>query len=258
MDKKRHVAIWLRMLATKEIATARLAKNLLKSQGTKITNAFKEGGQIAALRAVKQGQEDWVRILIGVYSHTILDFREYIQEQLGVRKSKSRYLDSAKAWVTANAYHKSKYITDTSEAFVKRVITDGLDNGLPEKEIAGNLQEYFVADSATSRARTIARTEVHNAASFGMQNGAEESELNLTREWVSVSDERSRDEHAEADGQPRGMDEPFDVGGEEVDYPGDGSPENSINCRCTLVYNQADTSFEGVSGDGDFSGDFEE
>jgi hypothetical protein len=34
------------------------------------------------------------------------------------------------------------------------------------------------------------------------------------------------------------IDKPFDVGGEQLMYPGDpdgGSPGNTINCRCTVL-----------------------
>jgi uncharacterized protein with gpF-like domain len=57
------------------------------------------------------------------------------------------------------------------------------------------------------------------------------------KEWLSVQDDRVRDAHAEADSQVVGIDEPFIVDGEELDYPGDpnGSAENVINERCSMV-----------------------
>ena len=40
-----------------------------------------------------------------------------------------------------------------------------------------------------------------------------------------------------ANGQLRKLDEPFLVGGEELDHPGaeSGSPENVINCHCVSI-----------------------
>lgn len=255
MKRERHVAIWLRMLAEKEIYLARASKNLFKAQATRIARAFQEGGQYEASQAVEKGEEEWIRVFVAVYSTTIRYFSEYIQEILTGKKSKNRFLDRAKTFISTQAYMKSKYVTKTSHEIVKRVITDGLEKGLSESQIAKNLKQDFGADSASGRSRMIARTEVHNAASYGMQNGAEETELPLLmREWVSVFDERTRDDHAEADGQKREMDEPFLIGDEEVDYPGDGSPENAINCRCTLIYEPSDTSFSGDPG-GDFISD---
>lgn len=59
-----------------------------------------------------------------------------------------------------------------------------------------------------------------------------------TKTWVAILDSTTREDHADADGQEVAADEPFSVGGEELDYPGDagGSPEQTINCRCTAVY----------------------
>lgn len=256
MDKKRHVAIWLRMLAEKEIAAARSTNNLLKAQGAKIKAAYEKGGQLAAFQAIKQGETDWVKVLVALYSPSIQDFGDYINEILGVVKSKSRFSDKSRLWVSKQAYMKSRFVTDTTHEIVKRVIDKGVEQGLSEKEIAKDIKESFFSEISEHRARTIARTEVHNAASWGMQNGAEESGLNLVREWVAVMDERTREDHAEADGQKRGMDEPFDVGGESVDYPGDGSVENSINCRCTVSYEPIDTSFGGNENNEDDEDDF--
>jgi len=57
------------------------------------------------------------------------------------------------------------------------------------------------------------------------------------KEWLATQDDKVRDAHAAADGQKVPIDESFDVGGEQLEYPGDvaGSPENVINCRCTWL-----------------------
>jgi uncharacterized protein with gpF-like domain len=118
---------------------------------------------------------------------------------------------------------------------MRGVIMNGQETGIGVSHIAANIRKA-VSDTAPWRARTIGRTETHTAAAYGMQAAAEETEEKLTREWISVSDNSTREEHEEADGQQRGMDEDFDVGGESVDIPGEGSAENAINCRCTLIY----------------------
>jgi uncharacterized protein with gpF-like domain len=60
----------------------------------------------------------------------------------------------------------------------------------------------------------------------------------MRREWIAASGERTRSSHNAADGQTVGMDEPFIIGGESLDYPGDpsGSADNVINCRCAVGY----------------------
>ncbi|MBL7684882.1 MAG: hypothetical protein JNK65_02475, partial [Deltaproteobacteria bacterium] len=60
--------------------------------------------------------------------------------------------------------------------------------------------------------------------------------IELTREWITAHDERVRSAHREADGQKRGLKENFIVGGESLLVPGEGSASNSINCRCSVIY----------------------
>lgn len=59
--------------------------------------------------------------------------------------------------------------------------------------------------------------------------------------WVTVGDALVRPAHVEANGQSRGeggVPGKFLVGGEALRFPGDpfGSPENTINCRCSLIF----------------------
>ena len=62
------------------------------------------------------------------------------------------------------------------------------------------------------------------------------------KEFIATPDERTRDGHAEADGQVVALAEPFivrnaDGEDEELMFPGDpnGSASNSCNCRCTVA-----------------------
>jgi len=87
----------------------------------------------------------------------------------------------------------------------------------------------------------IARTEttrVENGAKLDVGKQGEKLGFVMKKEWVSTTDERTRDEHSNADGQQVDMDEPFTVGGEQLMYPGDtslgASAWNTINCRCTI------------------------
>ncbi len=58
-----------------------------------------------------------------------------------------------------------------------------------------------------------------------------------TKTWETTSD-NPRPAHEDADGQEVPIDEPFDVDGEDLDYPGDpnGSDGNVINCMCIMSY----------------------
>jgi hypothetical protein len=68
------------------------------------------------------------------------------------------------------------------------------------------------------------------------EDGEVISEKKAQKMWTAILDERTRDAHAEADGQIVDEDEPYNVGGEELMEPGDdslgASDENICNCRC--------------------------
>lgn len=98
------------------------------------------------------------------------------------------------------------------------------------------------------RSETIARTEGHRIANEGQHEAFEQvleqaviPDDMVEREWVATDDDRTRDSHAEMDGQiVQGMDEPFvSPSGARMLFPGDTSydapPEELINCRCSIL-----------------------
>lgn len=60
----------------------------------------------------------------------------------------------------------------------------------------------------------------------------------------STADDRTRADHVDADGQEVDISDPFQVGDDELMYPGDpdGSAEQICNCRCSCTYSAPDDS----------------
>ena len=94
------------------------------------------------------------------------------------------------------------------------------------------------------RSETIARTEalgvVHAANDEAFRQAVDDQLIDGTqieRKWRTASDERVRPTHAAANGQVRGLNEPFLVGGSQLRYPGDsrGPAKEIIRCRCTVT-----------------------
>lgn len=114
-------------------------------------------------------------------------------------------------------------------------IQTGLQEGQSIDEIAIALRQLFDG-MKLSRARTIART----TGTAGFERGQKVAFLEggvETRSWLTQRDGRARPAHDAADGQEVGIEDPFTVGGESLQHPGDpnGSPGNVINCRCTQL-----------------------
>ena len=122
---------------------------------------------------------------------------------------------------------------------ITNVVTSGILQGKSIKGLADDLQARIPTmnrDSAIRTART-AVTGAQNAGRMDSYVAATKMGIEMEREWVSALDARTRPEHAEADGQVVGVDEPFIVGGEKLMFPGDrsGSGWNIYNCRCTMI-----------------------
>ena len=101
------------------------------------------------------------------------------------------------------------------------------------RRIARELGE--INHASTIRYARTAMTGAQNAGRQDAYKRAKETGVNMRRKWIATLDNRTRHEHRQLDGQIRGIDEPFEVDGQEIMFPGDPSaaPELTWNCRCT-------------------------
>jgi len=119
---------------------------------------------------------------------------------------------------------------------LRRTIRQGVDKGETISEIINRVHSVY-GQARSFRAERMARTEVGSAINFGKLEAIRSSKVVTEKEWVTVLDGREREEHAQVDGQIVPRNKAFRVGGERLMYPRDphGSPENIINCRCTII-----------------------
>lgn len=118
-------------------------------------------------------------------------------------------------------------------------VTSGILQGESIKHISDRLQDNIPQMNRDSAVRA-ARTAVTGAQNAGRQDSyqqAEEMGIQVEKQWLATLDDRTRHDHAVADGQTVPKDEPFIVGGYPLMYPGDPSgPGHEIyNCRCTMI-----------------------
>lgn len=163
----------------------------------------------------------------------------------------------AEAWFNDYTIEFAQPILATTERDVRQLLQQAQVEGwsIPtmqkhltevfEQYMAGELTPedfaWFEARMPAYRRELIARTETIRASNAGSNALYRDWGVQM-KEWLATNDERTRPDHAAANGQRVAVDARFDVGGEMLSHPGDpnGSPENTINCRCTLVpYNPA-------------------
>lgn len=133
-----------------------------------------------------------------------------------------------------------------------RAIRDSLTTRDEDKRTArAALRELYptLDDTDTMwhyQARRVARTEAHAAMNAGTQAGVVArtgvTGEALYKQWLATHDRRTRDTHVVADGQIVGLEQPFDVGGFPLMFPGEagGPAQEVINCRCVVLYLDAD------------------
>ena len=112
--------------------------------------------------------------------------------------------------------------------------------------LQGDTLEKCATRMASSVAGMNERTAVRNArtACTSAENGGlynayrrlQSAGVDMTVEWASTLDGRTRHTHRLLDGQRRNVDEPFEVDGQKILYAGDPyAPQGLIwNCRCKI------------------------
>ena len=121
---------------------------------------------------------------------------------------------------------------------ITKNVTSSILQGKSIKGIADSLQRDIPSMNRTSAIRT-ARTAVTGAQNAGRQDSyvaAEKMGIKVRKRWIATKDNRTRHDHGFADGQTVDYDQPFDVGGYKLMFPGDPSgPGHEIyNCRCSM------------------------
>jgi hypothetical protein len=141
-------------------------------------------------------------------------------------------------YLYATSYQAIKQITDTTVRLVKQIFIEA--QGLSINETAQLLITKGTQFSET-RAYLIARTETTKLANFAHATAADSIiGVPLQKKWLSFIDARTRTDHISANGQMVAKDGLFNIGGQKMAYPGDGShgagADQICNCRCVVSY----------------------
>lgn len=191
-----------------------------------------------------------------------MDFDNYFGDMYLSEEQKSQRIESADKLLAAfesllslvfylyqdNAYDYTEAISETQEAYnvllagvlvsdyFREVHVPNVVNGVVNTMLA-NPEDPF--NFSLDRAILIAENEANS-----VWNDAEYEEAlrsgKKRKTWHAIIDKGTRDWHREANGQTKPITEPFEVGGDLMQYPRSESlgagAENIVNCRCSATY----------------------
>lgn len=122
-------------------------------------------------------------------------------------------------------------------------VARGIATGASFSDIARQLRTRMTGDGYDKaggklyRSKLIARTEGHRIqvqATMDACHKAKEKGADVVKQWDATLDAKTRDSHAQVDGEIRELDKPFSNG---LMFPGDpdGGAAEVCNCRCALL-----------------------
>tara|TARA_R110000796_G_scaffold62237_5_gene143622 strand:- start:2686 stop:3513 length:828 start_codon:yes stop_codon:yes gene_type:complete len=169
-------------------------------------------------------------------------FDKYISKGVNPNQYESFWMDRFAYFGSIIAAQRVTLVSNTAKqtliALTQRLMSDPEFMMMSYVEQARILNSRFGQYSLMQALRLI-RTEGTNIANYATMQSAQSifPASQLKKEWIASFDDRTRDTHAEADGQIVMQADPFLVGGEQLLYPGDpaGSSTNVINCRCSVA-----------------------
>ncbi|MGY3199719.1 phage minor head protein [Streptomyces sp. TE5632] len=138
--------------------------------------------------------------------------------------------------------HLLRAVGDRLAEVARDELAAGVDAGEDMEQLRARLREAFAREGAQLgevREERIARTEAGrawNSAVLGAARDATGTPAPIVKQWLTRRDTRVRDDHANANGQIRLLDEDFTVGGVQMTAPHDPAAPASqvVNCRCVL------------------------
>lgn len=238
----------------------------LRPKFNAITNDFVKNYAVAGIPPdISNHTQDIQDILADHYDKTAASFSSQIEQTLGEPTNKADVRNNVEL---STQIHKNIEVPK-AVAFIgntnQRQIHDSIKKAIVAAAIAGlflthkqiarqagaDIQKKFNArlpliamDNTANAAEQAKYAEyssliANNAIAGGVNFGLAADNENALDQWVAILDGKTRDAHAQADGQVVQHGQPFLVGGEKLRFPRDtglgASMSNVAGCRCSSV-----------------------
>ncbi len=209
-------------------------KNFNKAGEPKGLNIEVKGWIDKILFRRKDNIEELVKVTMPLYEDNIKEGSQDIAILLGVDLVDIIGNAHAVEFLKTKPVKFAEAVNDTTLEALRNQLSEGVEAGESMGELGNRIAAVF-EEGRSVRTETIARTEVGSAMNFGRNEQMSEQGIKR-KQWLAIFS-NTRETHAEANGQVVDIGDNFVVGGEELAYPQDpaGSPENVINCQCSVV-----------------------
>ena len=126
----------------------------------------------------------------------------------------------------------SETVNQTTAAQLQRAFRESTELGETRQQLVERIGGLY-DDISVGRAEVIARTETHYALQTATLDAIRQSGIDM-KIWVWAEGVQGgvRDDHRDIDGEEQNVEHEFTNG---LMFPGDGGPEDSINCQCSLA-----------------------
>ena len=191
-----------------------------------------------------------------VYKRVVPVFAQQTYDQMIAsvqKRAKPTWDEIIDKWMEGNNTNLISGVTAKTRERIEKQVAIALSEGYGVAKFASELPKEW--GFSQKRGELIGRTEIIRASNLGSLEGAIASGIPSKKVWLSTRDGRTRTfakgmfDHLIMDGQKadelQGI---FDVNGEPMLFPADSSlgasPGNTINCRCTIIYEPIEPTFD--------------
>lgn len=243
---------WHQLLKKHEDANVPRVQRALTKQAEQFIAEAERIGFDRAFQQFTLLNEDLLNVVSKLHKSVAMEFGRLTNQQLkrGQKVSffNANFLLTITELLTKQALDLLTLIETTTKERILNILVESTQERWGFAEIARRITPEV---ASPARALTITRTESNRAANLAAIEAARLQDYEVTKEWISTLDFRTRRfsekdqyDHAQLDGRVQELDMPFTQIGRtngitaSADYPLDPAAPAAftINCRCVLGF----------------------
>lgn len=184
--------------------------------------------------------------LAPLWTEQLKDGWQFLNTETGIKETQNPFtVDDPRVLAALREREiQAAHVNDTTEEAIRDLIGKALEAGESTAELGDRIAAYYAENcvgETSARPLTSARTQTSGIVNQGRQMAALEVG-GMEKYWIHGNPNEPREAHLAAaekyQANPIPLDEPFEVNGVSMMYPGDPSapPAEVCNCTCMVGY----------------------